>query len=124
VAEQRVRLKKRIELLREAGQSPAAIIAKYPYLCSDVDRHGDVRVYFRRAGQRKVRIRETLDSETFRRRYDELLAGGAKTHEASTPVTAVPKNNTLRWRCGILRLARLQASRCAHPVTRGAGFWS
>jgi integrase len=73
------------------------IIAKYPYLCSDVDRHGNVRVYFRRAG-RKVRIREKLDCEAFRRRYDELLAGGDKGKEADPPITA-PKRNTLRWLC-------------------------
>jgi integrase len=74
------------------------VIAKYPYLCSDMDRHGNVRVYFRRAGQPKVRIREKLDSESFRRRYDELLSGGPKANDPPPSVTA-PKRNTLRWLC-------------------------
>jgi integrase len=75
------------------------VIAKYPYLCSDVDRHGNVRVYFRRAGQPKVRLREKLDSEAFRRRYDELLAGGPKAADQPQTSLATPKRNTLRWLC-------------------------
>jgi integrase len=75
------------------------VIAKYPYLCSDVDRYGNVRVYYRRAGKRKVRIREKLDTEAFRRRYDELLAGGAHGGGPQAWVPAAPKRNTLRWLC-------------------------
>jgi integrase len=45
-----------------------------------------------------VRIRERLDSEAFRRRYDELLAGSDHAKEADPAVTT-PKRNTLRWLC-------------------------
>jgi integrase len=75
------------------------VVAKYPYLCSDVDRHGNVRVYFRRAGRPKARIREKLDSEAFRRRYDELLTGGSASNEAGGAVGVLPKRNTFRWLC-------------------------
>jgi integrase len=75
------------------------IVAKYPYLCSDVDRHGNVRVYFRRAGRPKVRIRDKIDGEAFRRRYDELLADDPTSGESVPAVDASPKRNTFRWLC-------------------------
>jgi len=69
---------------------------KLPYLVADVDRHGNVRIYYRRHG-RKVRIREQLGSEEFHRRYAELKAG---RQDSETPgFDRTPKPNTFRWLC-------------------------
>lgn len=43
-----------------------------PYLCEDVDRHGNVRVYFRRRGCPKVRLRAAVGSEEFWTVYNRL----------------------------------------------------
>lgn len=71
----------------------------YRYLVSDRDRHGNVRVYYRRVG-RKVRISETLGSAAFRARYDEIHAA----FEAGTPPPVIaaqrlrgPAAGTLGW---------------------------
>lgn len=37
----------------------------YPYVVSDTDRHGNVRVYYRRKGKRKIRLWETPGSAEF-----------------------------------------------------------
>ncbi len=44
------------------------------FLCSDHDRHGNRRIYFRRHG-RKIRLRHPPGSEAFLRDYRALLAG-------------------------------------------------
>lgn len=43
------------------------------YVIEDVDRHGRVRVYFRREGQRKVRIRAAVGTPDFWTAYNEAL---------------------------------------------------
>ena len=43
------------------------------YLVEDVDRHGNVRVYFRRKGQPKVRLRGLPGSEQFMADYGTAL---------------------------------------------------
>lgn len=50
----------------------AVVEVKFPYVYEDVDRHGNVRVYFWRKGCRKVRLREVLGSPEFVARYHEL----------------------------------------------------
>lgn len=45
----------------------------FRYVFEDVDRHGNVRVYFWRRPGKKVRIHEPLGSEAFARRYRELI---------------------------------------------------
>lgn len=44
-----------------------------PFISEDVDRHGNVRVYFRRKG-RKVRMRDPVGSAAFMARYEALRA--------------------------------------------------
>jgi integrase len=56
--------------------SVAMVTVKYPYVYEDVDRHGNVRVYYWRKGGNKIRLREKLGSPEFSARYHELLAGG------------------------------------------------
>ena len=43
-----------------------------PYICIDEDRHGNVRIYFRRRGQRKVRIHAALGTPEFLEAYRTL----------------------------------------------------
>ena len=40
-------------------------IRLYRYIVEDVDRHGNVRIYFRRTGQPKIRLRERPGTEAF-----------------------------------------------------------
>jgi len=56
---------------------------RYPFLVEDKDRHGNVRVYFRRDG-RKVRIRETPGSPEFSTVYAALVAGAAPVRRDAT----------------------------------------
>jgi hypothetical protein len=50
---------------------------RYKYVHDDVDRHGNVRVLFRRRiGNKKVRIRERIGTPEFDRRYEELVKAG------------------------------------------------
>lgn len=57
------------------------------FLKEDVDRHGNVRVYFRRGG-RKTRIRETPGTPEFLERYRQLLAGTSSPTAISDHSTA------------------------------------
>lgn len=43
-----------------------------PYLVEDIDRHGNVRIYFKRRGFRKVRMRDKPRSPEFIDQYNEL----------------------------------------------------
>jgi hypothetical protein len=76
------------------------ISVKLRYVHEDIDRHGNVRVYFWRKGGRKVRIRETPGTERFFEIYHKLLA----ECEAGTlaPVKRLadgPQPGTYRWLC-------------------------
>jgi integrase len=73
----------------------AMVTSKLRYVVEDVDRHGNVRIYFRRDG-RKVRIHEHLDTEAFHRRYADLLKGAVEPVPSDS---RVPKADTLRWLC-------------------------
>lgn len=69
---------------------------QYKHLVEDTDRHGNVRVYFRRKGQPKVRITAAPGTPEFEREY--LLAFNRQPlPETATP--AAPDNGTLRWLC-------------------------
>lgn len=46
---------------------------RYPYVCCDRDRHGNLRVYFRRRG-RKVRLRSSPGTAEFQAEYDAARA--------------------------------------------------
>ncbi|MDQ8700581.1 tyrosine-type recombinase/integrase [Hyphomicrobium sp. LHD-15] len=76
------------------------ITVKIPYVHEDVDRHGNVRIYFWRKGQRKIRIREAPGTEGFEKRYRELLAeseAGKLAPSDSAPGRIAP--GTWRWLC-------------------------
>lgn len=56
----------------------AVVDVRLKYLSSDRDRHGNVRVYFRRPGFQKIRILEPAGTPAFLARYDELLRAPAQ----------------------------------------------
>ena len=45
------------------------------YLVEDVDRHGNVRLYVRHRGKKKIRIRETFGTPEFLKAYEAALSG-------------------------------------------------
>ena len=64
----------------------------FKYVAEDMDRHGNVRVYLRRRGQ-KIRLRETPGTPEFDDEYREALSGNSKILEVRTPAP----RETLRW---------------------------
>ena len=70
---------------------------RFPYVYEDLDRHGNVRVYFWRKGEKKVRIREPLGSAAFIARYQELINGGVQPGAPAS--CGKPSVGTWRWLC-------------------------
>jgi hypothetical protein len=67
----------------------------YRYVVEDVDRHGNVRVYFRRKGQRKIRLTEIPGTDAFEKEYQRAFRGEAapaRSYSAAMP-------GTMRWLC-------------------------
>lgn len=77
------------------------IAIRYQYVYEDRDRHGNVRIYFWRKGQRKIRIREPLGGEAFEKRYREVLAKSESGTLAPSidPAHGKPVPGTWRWLC-------------------------
>ena len=69
---------------------------RLPHIVRDRDRHGNVRIYFRRRGQAKVRIHESFNSPEFIGAYNRLL--GASDAVRGARPQAAPLG-TLRWLC-------------------------
>jgi integrase len=68
----------------------AKMLHRYRFLVADRDRHGNLRVYFRR-GRTKVRIREEIGSPDFAKRYEELC----EAIPAKPVAAALPRSETL-----------------------------
>src|SRR5215472_9882006 len=69
----------------------------YRYLVEDVDRHGKVRIYFRRKGQPKILLKETPGTEAFDEEYKRAFRGERIPQPA--PRHAPAKSGSLRWLC-------------------------
>ena len=74
-------------------------IRLYRYVAEDVDRHGNVRIYFRRKGQRKIRLTEVPGTAAFDAEYQRAFSGALKPpanqHSAAKArVAGIPK---MRW---------------------------
>lgn len=68
----------------------------FKFLKEDVDRHGNVRIYFRQRGRRKIRLRETPGTPEFLAEYREALAGRLKP--APQPERRPrPAKDSIRW---------------------------
>jgi integrase len=72
---------------------------KLRYIQEDVDRHGHVRVYFRRRGQPNVRLRGAPGSDEFMAQYNALLAGRPlENHRAEESTRSIDKPKPGSWR--------------------------
>jgi integrase len=69
----------------------------YRYLIEDVDRHGNVRIYFRRKGQPKIRLSEMPGTNAFDEEYQRAFRGVVNPPSASQHTPAIP--GTMRWLC-------------------------
>src|SRR5271169_2363074 len=89
------------------GMTPGADLVEIPikkYLFEDMDRHGNVRLYFRKRIEgtkkfRKVRLREMPGTVEFHEEFAAALAdrpyGRTKGHRPAPPPRIVA--NSLRW---------------------------
>ncbi|HRD77990.1 MAG TPA: tyrosine-type recombinase/integrase [Hyphomicrobiaceae bacterium] len=73
---------------------------KLRYVHEDVDRHGNVRIYFKRPGERKVRLRGEPGSEGFMAAYHAAVAH-AEAGDLARP--SEPNEHPLAARTGTLR---------------------
>lgn len=74
------------------------VVKQYRFLTEDVDRHGNVRLYFRRRGFTKVRIRAALGSKEFELAYADALEA-SQSGRADVARAAAPLPNSWRWLC-------------------------
>ncbi len=72
-------------------------IRDYRFLVEDVDRHGNVRIYFRRKGQPKIRLTEMPGTAAFDAEYQRAFTGELKPPSAKQRTAAMPQ--TMRWLC-------------------------
>jgi integrase len=86
------------------------------FVVQDVDRHGNVRTYFRRKGCRKVRMQARPGTPEFLPEYQRVLAQSDAGKLKIEPRDA-PKAQTFRWLCDLYM--RSQAFRELDPRTQG-----
>src|SRR6266853_712154 len=72
-------------------------IRDYRFLVEDVDRHGNLRIYFRRKGQPKIRLTEMPGTAAFDAEYQRALNAALKPPSASQHGAVMPE--TMRWLC-------------------------
>lgn len=73
------------------------VTVKYRYVLEDVDRHGNVRLYFRRRGQPKIRLRAKPGTAEFAAEYEAALKG--KCSVEAVPGPRLAREFTWRWLC-------------------------
>jgi integrase len=66
-----------------------------PFLVTDVDRHGNVRLYARKKNVGKVRLRAPIGSPTFMPEYEAALQRLSRENQNATAATT--KDGTLGW---------------------------
>jgi site-specific recombinase XerD len=67
------------------------------YIVEDVDRHGNVRIYFRRPGYKKIRLRGAPGSEEFQTAYSAALDNSQSGGSARKTMQA--ERGSLGWLC-------------------------
>ena len=67
------------------------------YVVEDMDRHGNVRIYYRRKGQSKIRLPGPIGSPEFLTAYKAAEAGAKQIIE--NPGLPRLKPKSLRWLC-------------------------
>jgi len=96
-APKRPTAKERTAKLRDVKRQ----LASYKYAYGQLDRHGKLHVYFRRAGEKPIRMREELGSIEFKVTHDALMKGQrppetVRAH-VSRPTTRPTVERTLGW---------------------------
>lgn len=74
----------------------AQLHVKLRFVVEDKDRHGNRRIYFRRKGSAKVRLRSEPGSDAFLQEYRSAFAAEAKT---ALPQREVAQAGSFRWLC-------------------------
>jgi integrase len=70
------------------------------YVVEDTDRHGNVRIYYRRSGQPKVRLRGPVGSPEFLADYQRAVSAGTSVSARKTSAAVMKgQPRTLRWLC-------------------------
>lgn len=72
-------------------------IRLYRFVVEDVDRHGNLRIYFRRKGQPKIRLTEMPGTAAFDAEYHRAFRAEVKLPLASQQTVWMP--GTLGWLC-------------------------
>lgn len=72
---------------------------KIKYVVEDTDRHGNVRLYFRRVGQPKIRLRGPVGSPEFLADYREAMHG-PRVPKVEHKGQARLVRGSVRWLCG------------------------
>jgi integrase len=82
-------------------EAPGMLTVQLKHVHEDVDRHGNVRVYFWLGkGYRKIRMRDAVGSVPFMERYEELLQAGRAGQLATVPgASGAVAAGTYRWLC-------------------------
>lgn len=92
---------------------------RYKYVHEDVDRHGNVRLYFRRRkGDPKIRILEKPGSDDFSKKYKELCdaADAGELKPAKKGGVELSEKGSFRWLCEQY-LAAVTATKELDPKT-------
>ncbi|WP_299201062.1 site-specific integrase [uncultured Tateyamaria sp.] len=75
-------------------------LRRMKYVVEDTDRHGNVRIYYRRVGQPKIRLRGPVGSPEFLIDYQRAASGHAwKQKNQGSENSRVGQPGTLRWLC-------------------------
>jgi integrase len=74
---------------------------KYKYVHEDKDRHGNTRVYFKRPGGRKIRLRGAPGTREFQAEYDAAVHAidADVPEEPKARPSILPVKGTLGWLC-------------------------
>lgn len=73
---------------------------QYKFTTEDVDRHGNVRIYFRRKGKAKIRLREAPGTQAFEEEYRRAFNGETSGRVAAVGNRTPPAApGTMRWLC-------------------------
>src|SRR5665213_1822163 len=80
------------------GNGANSLRVRLKYIVEDVDRHGNVRVYFRRKGQHKTRLPGLPGSDEFMAAYKRALAG-MKSSDGRPRKAARATKGSFKWLC-------------------------
>ncbi len=69
------------------------------HLVEDVDRHGNVRLYVRRAGKPKIRLRQTPGTREFMEEYWVATSDNPNLPQSTAKKIHPIKNGSFRWLC-------------------------